>query len=131
MIDIKDSNTIRLIQGESLVADFSTEEEYVSLTFVCRDLGLEIALIPANAAASGDDSSSGEEPEVEEYGWYLRYLDTNDVRPGIFTYDVVGIDNDDYITTIIYNAKLVVMPKNGERFYNPYYEYPHNTKREH
>ena len=48
MIDIKDSKTIKIIQGESLTAIFSVDDTYAdvsSATFVCKDLDLEIGLI--------------------------------------------------------------------------------------
>lgn len=61
MIDIKDSKTIKIIQGESLTAIFSVDNTYTdvsSATFVCKDLDLEIGLIPDNADALDTDTSN-------------------------------------------------------------------------
>jgi hypothetical protein len=139
MVDIKDSKTIKIIQGESLTAIFSVDDTYTdvsSATFVCKDLDLEIGLIPDNANApdndgSNSDSGSSEPVDTGNSNWYLWYQgDTNELRPGVFTYDVT-IQSAEGIETIVYEGKLVVAYKTNPQHYNPYYEYPHNTKREH
>lgn len=138
MIDIKDSKTIKIIQGETLTSIFTFDEEYKdisSATFVCKDLNLVVELIPDNAndenSNSNSNSDSGEPSGQGSNNWYLWYEgDTNELRPGTFTYDVAVINADETKTTV-YNGKLIVVYKTNPQHYNPYYEYPHNTKREH
>lgn len=141
MIDIKDSKIIKIIQGETLTSLFTFGEEYKNISsaiFVCKDLDLNIGLIPDNADTNDDESSdsnsnsdSGESSGQGSDNWYLWYEgDTNEFRPGTFTYDVT-ITSADGIKTTVYNGQLIVIYKTNPQHYNPYYEYPHNTKREH
>ena len=48
----------------------------------------------------------------------------------MFTYDVT-IHSANGTNTLVYEGKLIVTYKTNPKSYNPYYEYPHNTKREH
>lgn len=130
-----DSKTISIIQGETLQTTFTVDAAFTdvsSATFTCKDLGLEIGLIPDNAAApdEGSGSSSHEPVDPGNSNWYLWYQDTTELRPGVFTYDVT-IHNANGTNTLVYEGKLIVTYKTNPKPYNPYYEYPHNTKREH
>lgn len=143
MIEKNDLQTIKIIQGDTLTAVFTVEdivlEDISAATFVCRDLDLEVELIPANAYQPEEgsaDSSSWEDyndNSIPDKRWYLWYTgDTNELRPGVFTYDfTIYLDQADQVFTLIYHGKLIIQPRNPQEFYNPYYEYPHNTKREH
>ena len=68
MIDSKDSKTIKIIQGETLTAIFTVDDTFTdvsSATFVCKDLGLEIGLIPDNANAPENDGSNSDSGSSE------------------------------------------------------------------
>lgn len=135
MIDIKNSKTIKIIQGETLTFLFTFREEYKDISsavFVCKDLDLNVGLIPDNVNANNNESSdSGESSGQESDNWYLWYEgDTNELRPGTFTYDVT-ITSADGIKTTVYDGQLIIVYKTNPQHYNSYYEYPHNTKREH
>lgn len=135
MRDIKNSKTIKIIQGETLTSLFIFGEEYKDISsaiFVCKDLGLNVGLIPDNANANDDASSDSEEFSGQgSDNWHLWYKgDTNELRPGTFTYDVT-ITSADGIKTTVYNGQLIIVYKTNPQHYNPYYEYQHNTKREH
>jgi hypothetical protein len=66
MIENNDCKTIKVVQGETLLATFTTDEnefQHVhSASFVCKDLDLTIGLIPDNANVPDPDTSdsSGE-----------------------------------------------------------------------
>ena len=141
MIDSNDCKTIKVMQGETLTATITLDENEFkhvhSVTFICKDLDLLLGLIPDAAIVPDEDTSnsdsSGEPYDPGNENWYLLYTDTEELRPGVFTYDidVLSEDGDAIVTTtLVYNAKLIIEPKNP-KLYNAYYEYPHNTKREH
>jgi len=81
MIDIKDSKTIKIIQGETLTSLFTFGEKYKDISsaiFVCKDLDLSVELIPDNANANDDESSdsnsdsdSGEPSGQGSDNWFL------------------------------------------------------------
>ena len=141
MIENKNLQTIKIVQGDTLSTVFTLEDTFLtdisSATFVCKDLDLEVELIPANAESSEDYSSDSTEDYnnngIPDRRWYLWYTgDTNDFRPGDFTYDfTIYIENEEQVFTMVYNGHLIVLPKRSLQHYNPYWEYPHNTKREH
>ena len=133
MIDSNDCKTIKVVQGETLMATFTTDENEFkhvhSASFICKDLDLVVGLIPDTTSSPIDESStstsdsSGEDPHGDDNNnWYLLYADTADLRPGVFTYDIdiVSEDGNALIhTTIVYEAKLIILPK-STNIYNAY-----------
>lgn len=116
MIDEKDSKYIRAVVGDELAIDFKLQvdepEKVTKMTFICKDLNLEIALV-----ARGQD-------------WILRGGALG-LRPGSFYYDIVE-QRDSKVTTVIYHGLFEVMPQNPPKTtFNNYYDYPHNIKKEH
>ena len=123
--------TINLIQGDTLSVDFIIDDlvytENARVFFVCNALDLRVELPPANLI--NEDSDDDEDWEDQT----LRPLyieDTTGFRIGEFEYDLTAYEEDTDRVTYIYHGTIAVKPRFQRRktSYNPYYEYPKNTR---
>lgn len=132
MIKEQDTQHIQMVLGDTLRAIFIVEgvedEEATAAVFICKDLNLEIPLIPSNTSDNEDSEDSEELTGQQE--WLLQY--DGELRPGTFYYDFMIKNVLTRIVTYIYHGRLTILPKVPPKTtYNPYYEYPHNTKKDH
>lgn len=123
--------TINLIQGDTLEVNFIIEDlefaDEARVFFVCNALGIKEELPPYNLQNEddGDDSDW-----VDETIRILRIDDTTEMRIGEFEYDLMAEEDGIDRVTYIYHGTVKIQPRWQHRRegYNPYYEYPHNTR---
>ena len=123
--------TINLIQGDTLDVNFIIEDlaftEEARVFFVCNALGIKEELPPANLQNDDEDDDEDWEDQTIRI---LRIDETTEFRIGQFEYDLIAIEDDVDHVTYIYHGMIEVKPRWQRRrtSYNPYYEYPHNTR---
>lgn len=114
--------------------DALAEMRIARVIFSCAQLDLQIDCTPVYDESSDSDSNDGEEEEYGPKRWQVWYDNTEEFRIGNFTYDLTVIteESEDTVTTFIHNASLNILPSIPPKTtYHPYWDYPHNTKKEH
>ena len=135
MIKEENLKTLEVIQGDTLTAYFKLPElvdtAVDKVMFTCKQLNLNLEL--ERVEEDSDSSEDSGEPILSDT-WLLWYQDSSPFRIGQFTYDltVVFPAEEEKVNTYIYNGNLIILPRQkSRRSYNPYWEYPHNTEKEH
>lgn len=140
MIEKKDLQTIKIVQGDTLTATFTIEDlqdyDIKEATFVCKELGIYIPLIKVDDDSDDSTDTYWNDNDIPDSRWLLWWTgNTEDLRVGTFKYDFTIATNDDpeQVVTFVYNGTLIIKPKFLARDlgYRQYWDYPHNTKREH